>query len=85
MPLERKPVIGEIVGRTSHKHEESEMWKKVEFAPESDITGVLGEGVLGDRREAKRAVELSTTADVTLIDDMGSPNTRIPYFGFTHL
>lgn len=85
MPSGRRADIGDEVGKTFNRQAESETRKKVEFAPESEMT-VLGKGVVRDNEESIISVELRTTADISVTIDVGSPNTRFPYLmGLTHL
>ena len=83
VPSERIAVIGEVVGTTSRKHNESDKRKKEEFAPESETTAhVLG--VLRDRGILLKSIELQNDDDDT-IADVGSPNTHASYLMRAHL
>ncbi len=75
VPSERMTTIGEEVGTTSIKHLESARRKKVEFAPESDMTK-QEEGVARDVEDSI-LVELHTTIS---LDDI-SPTTLTTYLG----
>lgn len=83
VPSERYAIVGVVVGSTSRRHLESEIRKKVEFAPESETT-VHGKGVLGDKG-GRISIELIKLVDMKPPDE-GSPNTRASYLmGRSHL
>lgn len=84
MPSGKYADIADVVGTTLTKHVESDIRKNVEFAPESETAVQEDKGVLRDKGETIRSVELRKTAEIMLSDE-GSLNTRSSYLGRTHL
>ena len=82
-PFGNNADTGEVVGITWESQEESDMRKKEELAPESEIA-VQAEGVARDEEAAITCVELHKTGNISLFDG-GSPTTLSPYLGRTHL
>ena len=58
VPSGREAEIGDVVGTISTKQEESDIRKNDEWAPESDMTAVQGEGVARDE-ETTTSFELN--------------------------